>query len=70
MKQHLGHFSIAMCGPGSSTIRRCGLVRVGVAFCWSGRGLVRVGVALLGGCGLLSGCVTVGKGFKNLVLAA
>jgi hypothetical protein len=42
-----------MIGPGSGTIRRCGLVGMGVALlewvwpCWNGCGLVGVDVALL-----------------------
>ena len=47
-------YGLYVLGPGSGTIRRCGLVGVDVVLLewvwpgWSGRGLVRVGVVLLG----------------------
>ena len=68
---------LSMLSPGSGTIRRCGLVGVGVTLlewvwpCWSGCGLVEVGVALLEWVWpCCNRCVTVGMGFNALVLAA
>ena len=65
-----------MVSPVKGTIRKCDLVRIGVALleqewpCWSGCGFVGVGVVLLESLwSCCSSCVTVGMGFNTLILA-